>query len=124
MTSAALRHLLNRMLLLPVALLLLVAAVLLVAIWQMRETSDWVDHTDQVIAESNLLLRSVIDEETGLRGYLAMHDRLFLQPYQEADRALPQLFDELSHLVADNREQAERLDALRLQHDHWHQLAS
>jgi len=124
MTSAALRHLLNRMLLLPVALLLLVAAVLLVAIWQMRETSDWVDHTDQVIAESNLLLRSVIDEETGLRGYLAMHDRLFLQPYQEADRALPQLFDELSHLVADNREQAERLDALRQQHDHWHQLAS
>jgi len=33
--------------------------------------------------------RSVIDIETGLRGYLLTHDRVFLQPYQQALSAMP-----------------------------------
>jgi serine phosphatase RsbU (regulator of sigma subunit) len=36
-----------------------------------------------------MTLRLQIDEETGVRGFAATHDRLFLLPYQDASAALP-----------------------------------
>ena len=36
------------------------------------------------------LLKTVLDEETGMRGYAATGDRLFLEPYRDAMKAYPQ----------------------------------
>ncbi len=43
----------------------------------------------------DLALRQQLDEETGLRGYIATGDRTFLQPYLSARTALPRTFTEL-----------------------------
>ena len=47
------------------------------------ETSNWVDHTHEVIAEAESLLASAVDMETGMRGFLLAGKEEFLDPYHE-----------------------------------------
>jgi len=102
---------------LPVALLLVVGIYLTMQILRMSETAKWVDHTDEVIGLVNDLQRQIIDQETGVRGYLLTNDRLFLEPYE---RARPyELFDRLKSDVADNPEQASKLVEVRARYDLW-----
>jgi CHASE3 domain sensor protein len=70
-----------------------------------------VEHTDFVIAQSRLL-RSIIDQETALRGYLLSRDSQFLQPYHSAEASVPGLFDQLRRETADNPEQQKQLEAV------------
>jgi serine phosphatase RsbU (regulator of sigma subunit) len=41
------------------------------------------------------MLRAQLDEETGIRGYLATRDRTFLDPYKAASARLPAIFPDL-----------------------------
>jgi two-component system sensor histidine kinase/response regulator len=51
--------------------------------------------------------RSVIDVETGLRGYLLTHDRAFLQPFDEAVRKLPVLEAALRRRALDPQDRSD-----------------
>ncbi len=53
-----------------------------------------------VLAASNLLERSVLDLETGLRGYLLSGRTVFLQPYHSAEAAYPAQIRDLDQLTA------------------------
>src|SRR3954452_20099851 len=55
-----------------------------------REAAD-ASRAEQTLATAATIERSVIDVETGLRGYLLTHDRAFLEPYHHAVRELPAL---------------------------------
>ena len=70
---------------LPVALLLVVGVVLGLQISRMRDTARWVDQTDAVLAKVFEVQKRMLDQETGLRGYLITGDRVFLQPYETAN---------------------------------------
>ncbi|HTV73212.1 MAG TPA: SpoIIE family protein phosphatase [Candidatus Acidoferrales bacterium] len=56
-------------------------------------------HRTQSLAQDALKLQ--LDEETGIRGIAATHDRLFLQPYFEAHASLRQAFDQLQRDLVD-----------------------
>ncbi len=71
-------------LLIPVLVILAMAAIVGFEVEQLRTALGWVDHTDRVIAEVRLAFRSIVDEETGLRGYLLTRRDEFLEPYNEA----------------------------------------
>ena len=101
----------------PVALLFIVGGLLTIQIVRMTDTARWVDHTDGVISRIHDLQRQIIDQETGVRGYLLTGDRVFLEPYERAHPL--DLFAELSPLVADNPAQQARVLETRERYLMW-----
>ena len=120
MQAAAYRRLLLRLLLLPVVGLGLLAFTLAYGLQQVQLSARRVDHTDQVIARANNLLKLIIDEETGLRGFLLTHDPVFLQPYHAANQQIESEFHGLFNLVHDPAQVA-RLQHLQNQFRTWQQ---
>jgi PAS domain S-box-containing protein len=82
-----------------------------------------VDRADQVIAHANNLIKLVVDEETGLRGFILTHDRAFLQPYQKAAKELDPEFAALYDLVKNDPEQTARLQSMQAATRSWQQSA-
>jgi PAS domain S-box-containing protein len=75
-------------------------AVLVVALISLHTEERSTDKAVDVLAASNLLERSVLDLETGLRGYLLSGRAVFLQPYHTAETAYPAQVRELDQLTA------------------------
>lgn len=121
--SPQLRRRLFRMVWAPSLGLLALAAVLFWQINQLLNATNWVDHTDQVIAQGDETLKLLVDMETGLRGYLLTGDDRFLDPFHKADRTIPGELKNLRALVADNPQQLVRVDALHAVFAEWRQYA-
>lgn len=117
------QRILIRAILLPVVLVALVAGIFLWQISRLLAAAQWVDHTNQVIAQAYELQKLLVDMETGVRGYLVAGNPSFLEPYE---RALPQVdpsFERLSNLVADNPAQVQRLAEIRPVSAKWQHYA-
>ncbi len=100
----------------------LLAALAILLIWQsegLRNAGKWVAHTDEILAQGRQVQASLIDMETGMRGYLLGGNREFLEPYTIAK---PRLSPELSHLevlVSDQPEQRIRVQHLKTDIEKW-----
>ena len=105
----------------PVGLLLVVALVLAFQIVKLTDAGRLVDQTDEVMERIGEVQNQIIDQETGIRGYLLSNDREFLAPYERA-QPLP-MFAALHQLVADNPPQQVRVDAARARYEAWLALA-
>jgi CheY-like chemotaxis protein/signal transduction histidine kinase/CHASE3 domain sensor protein len=102
---------------LPIVLLLVLGAILGRQILRMSEDARWVDHSDQVIGTASETLKEIIDQETGLRGYLLTEHLVFLDP---VERAHP--LEGLAHLhelVSDNPPQQQKFDEVRRRYQYW-----
>jgi methyl-accepting chemotaxis protein len=75
----------------------------------MDETSDWVEHTHQVIRNASEIEKLVLDMETGERGFLITGKNEFLKPYEIGKNSLPKILDETKNLILDNPAQIENL---------------
>ncbi len=124
MEAAAYRRLLLRLLALPIIALGLLALTLAYGIQQMQRSARRVDRTDQVLAHANKLVKLMVDEETGLRGFLITRNPIFLQPYREANLQLEPEFKTLFDLVKRDPEQTTRLQRLQTAYQAWQQDAS
>jgi CHASE3 domain sensor protein len=114
-----LRRTMNMAVVVPVALLLLLALLLG---WEVRELithEGAVAHTEQVKARLFETQKLLIDQETGLRGYLLTHDERFLDPYKSGSATYPKATGELMQLVSDNPAQTKRLDDLNRSYQQW-----
>jgi signal transduction histidine kinase len=87
---------------LPLALTAALAIALSALVLYLRDTLSWIDHTNVVIGQLRLVEKLLVDQETGIRGYLLFRDPVFLEPYTFGSKQLDQAFTELSALVADN----------------------
>ncbi len=54
-----------------------------------NEAYWWVSHTQEVIRESNILMRVLVDAETGIRGYTITQEAEFLETYNRATQEIP-----------------------------------
>jgi nitrogen fixation negative regulator NifL len=115
---------LSRTVAVPVIAMAILAALLLLEIQSLKNSMQWVDHTDQVIGSSQQLIKLVVDMETGFRGYLNTGKAEFLQPYDEANSTIDARFDALNRLVSDNPAQQARLASVRGRVDDWRLYAS
>ena len=97
------------------ALLLMLAISILAWHSNVRETeaARWVSHTQEVVARLETLLSSVIDGETGQRGYIITGDERFLEPYLAYRRNTDREYKALIRLTADNPRQHASLVQLR-----------
>jgi PAS domain S-box-containing protein len=117
------RRQIRRLILIPLAIAVVIAGVLEIQVRRLASAQDWVDHTDVVMAHARQLLRSIIDQETGLRGYLLTHDEQFLQPNRAAAASMNTLFDQIRSSVADNPAQLQRLANIRQSYEEWRAYA-
>jgi PAS domain S-box-containing protein len=117
--SAKFRRKLILSVLLPLLLMVLLAGLFLWQINQLIEATNWVDHTDEVISRANITQRLLVDQETGLRGYLITGEPEFLAPYNNATEQLKSSFDDLKNLVQDNSLQSRRVDYMLSFHSEW-----
>lgn len=84
----------------------------LIAAWTLRQISisdSWVDHTREVIRNTDEILAYLEDAESAQRGYILTGQGTYLEPYQAAVAKLPSALSALQRLTADNSSQQERL---------------
>ncbi|NOQ79175.1 MAG: diguanylate cyclase [Gammaproteobacteria bacterium] len=77
-----------------------------------EEKLKWVNHTHQVIIETELFLSALKDTETGQRGYLLTNDTSYLEPYYSGVINAKNQFEKLKTLTIDNSIQQNRLNSL------------
>jgi len=114
-------RLLIRLLALPVISLAVLALILGFGLQDVLRSNREVDHSDRIIAHTNRLLGLMVDEETGLRGYLLTKDPIFLQPFREAKPALANEFAVLPTLLRRRPEQVAKIQTLEAAHLRWEQ---
>src|SRR5262249_4705317 len=97
-------------LLAPFALLVAAGSGRALQLARTMHDAAWVDHSDEAIAKSYEVQKQIIDQETGLRGYLLTGDTRFLDPYQQAHPR--EVIRELLKLVTDNPEQHDQTEQI------------
>ncbi len=89
----------------------------LIAIAGLRDTTLQVrrriDTNKAILQETNRLLKTVVDAETGIRGYGLTKRRDFLEPYLEAKKSLPPLLAKLKVMVQDNQLQGQEFEQIK-----------
>ena len=122
MESRLYNRLLIRLIALPVAALTVLAIILGYGLRRVQETAAVVDRADLVILHANRLTKLIVDEETGLRGYLLVRNPTFLQPLHEADQQIEPEFNTLFSMVH-RPDLVDRLHRLQTTHQQWEEKA-
>jgi len=78
----------------------------------LSNANRWLRHTDEVQVQVALLGTTLLDAETGLRGYLFTGNDAFLAPYERAHASWRGRVDEVRRLTSDNLEQQARVHEL------------
>jgi len=94
----------------PLVLLLVLGLISINSINTISDTNEMVEHTHKVLAESNSIISSAVDMETGMRGFLLAGQEGFLDPYKGGEKATYQELGSLKNTVSDNPRQVKRLD--------------
>lgn len=81
------------------------------------QNTSYLNSSEAVIRNSNLLHKNMIDMQSAFRGYLLTGQESFLQPYYSGLQSIPPLFQEEFMLVSDN--QKLRLDSIMDLHNKW-----
>jgi CHASE3 domain sensor protein len=113
-----------RLIILPIAISGVLCVVLSYGLRNVERKSLAVDKAELVIAHSNNLIKLMVDEETGLRGYLLTKNPMFLQPFQVADERMNSEFSALFGLVGNFPNQTRQLAELQTAHQDWKQEAN
>lgn len=121
--SSRLNRVLLRAILLPVLLLAVLAAGLMWQINDLLARYQQVRRSDQTISRAHQVYRLLVDQETGMRGYLLTSAPGFLEPYRAAGSALPASLTGLRSLVSDSPEQVRRVDQVLVEQRKWHRFA-
>jgi PAS domain S-box-containing protein len=115
-------RLLLRLLALPIAALTVLALILGYGLQRIQQSASTVDRADVVILHANRLIKLMVDEETGVRGFLLSRNPVFLQPLHDADQQIEPEFNTLFTLVQ-RPDQVARLHRLQDAHRQWEQNA-
>jgi signal transduction histidine kinase/ActR/RegA family two-component response regulator len=122
--SPRLRQIVIRAVALPFLLALVLAGLTTAEILYLSRLSRSVEHSRAVLAAAGHTYRLVIDEETGIRGYLLSGSPRFLEPYQIGRTQIPDALKELRRLVADNPAQIEHERGLSRALEDWNRRAA
>ncbi len=105
--------------LVPLAFLLFLGLLSITSINSITETNESVNHTHVVIKDSNNIIASAVDMETGMRGYLLAGKEGFLDPYTQGETATYQQINLLKQTVNDNPKQVTRLTEVETVLKEW-----
>ena len=90
---------------------------------RLAEADRWNVHTYKVLATGDDMLKSMINMETGTRGFLLAGDEKFLAPYIDGKTAFGTNWEAAKKLTSDNIEQQARLDNMKKRSDEFSAVA-
>ncbi len=79
---------------------------------RMIEAQIYVNHTNRVLSETQGTLISLLNAETGVRGYYIGKQKNFLEPYELALTTIRPALESLQKLIKDNPAQVQRVKIL------------
>ncbi|HEY1793205.1 MAG TPA: CHASE3 domain-containing protein [Opitutaceae bacterium] len=97
---------------LALAFLAAIGTVAYRSIGKLTETAGWVDHTQQVLIETEAVRYTMTNAETGQRGYILTGKDSYIEPYRAARDAISASLSSLRSLTQDNPEEQRQLDLL------------
>src|SRR5688572_15396938 len=87
------------------------------------KNSEYINRSETVIRNSNLIHKHMIDMQSGYRGFLLTGQPEFLTSYYEGLQSVPPLVKE-QHRLLSSVEQNLRLDSIMALHTQWVQYAN
>ena len=91
---------------------------------EIRQTVEWAEHTTSVIETTNVAMASMVNSETGMRGYLLGEDEKFLDTYRNGVKAFEAAIAKLKDLTSNNPAQQARAVELERFANMWqHDIA-
>ncbi len=100
-------------------LMLSVSVIAYNSIKSMVDTSAWVTHTQKVISTANEIMGSMVDMETGKRGYLITGVEEYLEPFDAGVIEFDKLIDQAALLTSDNEVQVKRWATIKSIKEKW-----
>jgi len=80
-------------------------------------------HTTDILEMLQDIMDAMVDQETGVRGYLITGDEKFLEPYHKGIDAYTTAIQKTKELTRDNPAQQNRLDELNELAKNWREIA-
>lgn len=90
---------------------------------RLAEAERWTTHTYNVLATSDGMLLSMVNMETGSRGFLVSGSDKFLEPYISGKKNFQSFWEEAKKLTSDNKEQQDRLDRIKSKSEEFVQVS-
>ena len=94
------------------AIMVAISVVVFLSVNSLIDNARWVEHTHEVIGKANGLIASLVDQETGVRGYLITGREEYLEPYNGGKESFGSIIAELKQTVSDNPAQVKRLEGV------------
>lgn len=105
----------------PLALIIAISGTVYINLERLLTSNFWVAHTYEAIDLGNSIGGSLVDMETGLRGYLVAGKDEFLEPYDSGKVRFAQLIEQTKQKVSDNPRQVNRLTEVENIASQWQQ---
>ncbi len=96
-----------------VLVFLMVGGTSLFSSLRLGEAERWNRHTVTVLGTGDSMLQSMVNMETGARGFLVSGEDKFLEPWTQGQADFGKAWGEAKTLTSDNPEQQKRLDAMK-----------
>ena len=84
-----------------------------------QEAVSWNTHTYKVIGDISAATLAMVNQETGVRGFLVSGDEKFLDPYTSGKTQVEKAVSEVAILTSDNPTQQQRIAGLRTDIKAW-----
>ena len=124
MNSARFDYILHQVLIVPILAVLVGAAAVAWQIHHANRTVALIQASDASIAQTLIVERIIVDQETGLRGFQTTSDPRFLEPYHNAERQ----FDYALRILRNDVQadgvlpgEGSAIDQFESQHSGWEQ---
>jgi methyl-accepting chemotaxis protein len=85
----------------------------------LSQNNGWTVHTYQVMDQAKALVSTMVDAETGVRGFLVGGTDNFLEPYRNAEQAFNEALKDTKELTSDNPTQQRRLEQIEQAAVRW-----
>ena len=113
----------SRKLLLSFLVMVLISLAMSVVSWrslqEIQTQVKWTNHTYKVMGHADHMLAGVMDQETGVRGYLIGGTENFREPYYKGQKMFQAEWAVLKNLTSDNPTQQDRLDRILEAEKSW-----
>jgi methyl-accepting chemotaxis protein len=95
------------------------SAVSFLSLNEIKEQDDWTTKTYEILEATDEMLASVLNQETGMRGYLISGEEEFLEPYFEGQSSFQDRMEFLMTATTDDPAQQELLKRLSATEEKW-----
>jgi len=102
-------------------LIITIAAVIYQSLQSLISTSRRVTDTYQIIDQGRILQKSLIEMETGERGFLIIGKKAFLESYLAAKKKFEEAVIKTQQMISDNQELVQMLEKVHRLANQWHE---